>query len=70
MYYQGHNVTNTKYVEHFKALVGVVKTYRGVHGQEPGLVATQLVVQGVKPKDIDTTSQEIIKKAKKVFHKC
>jgi hypothetical protein len=26
-YYQAHDVTNTEYVEHFKALVGVVETY-------------------------------------------
>ena len=25
MYYQGHDVTNTEYVEHFKALIGVVE---------------------------------------------
>ncbi len=31
-YYQAHNVTNTEYVEHFKALVGVVETYGGAHG--------------------------------------
>ncbi len=61
---------NIEYVEHLKALVGVVKTYGGAYGQEPGLVATQLVAQGVKPKDVDTTSQDKIKKAKKVCHKC
>jgi tRNA-dihydrouridine synthase len=34
MYYQTHDVTNTdtEYVEHFKALVGVVETYRGAYG--------------------------------------
>jgi len=26
-YYQAHNVTNTEYVEHFKALVGAVEMY-------------------------------------------
>jgi hypothetical protein len=40
MYYQGHNVTNTEYVEHFKALVDVVETYGGVYIRKPGLVAT------------------------------
>jgi hypothetical protein len=28
-YYQAHDVTNTEYVEHFKAWVGIVKMYRG-----------------------------------------
>jgi hypothetical protein len=34
MYYQTHDVTNTdtEYVEHFKALVGVVETYGGAYG--------------------------------------
>jgi hypothetical protein len=55
---------NTEYVEHFMALVGVIKTYGVVYGQEPGLVTTQLVAQGVKPKDVSTASQDKIKKAK------
>ena len=29
MYYQTHDVTNTEYVEHLKALVGVVVTHGG-----------------------------------------
>ncbi len=33
-------------------------------------MATQLIVQGVKPKDINTTSQDEIKKVKKVCHEC
>ncbi len=56
---------NTEYVEHFKALVGILETYGGAFGQEPGLVATQLVLQGVKPEDVDAASQDEIKKAKK-----
>jgi len=27
-------VTNTEYVEHFKALVGVVEMYKGAYGKE------------------------------------
>ncbi len=46
MYYQGHDVTNTEYVDHFKALAGVVETYRGAYGCEPGLVATELSLSG------------------------
>ncbi len=33
-------------------------------------MATQLVEQGVKPKKVDITSQDKIKKAKKVCCKC
>jgi hypothetical protein len=55
-YYQAHDVTNTEYVEHFKALVGVVKMYGGAYGREPGFVATELVAQGVRPEDVDSAS--------------
>ena len=68
-YYQGHDVTNTEYVEHFKALVGVVETYRGAYGHKPGLVAMELVVQGMKPQDVDTADRTDIKKAKEVCRK-
>ena len=37
MYYKAHDMTNTEYVEHFKALVGVVETYGGAYGHEPGI---------------------------------
>ncbi len=50
-------------MEHFKALVGVVETYGGVYGREPGLVATELVAQGVKPQDADTAGPADVKKA-------
>jgi hypothetical protein len=36
-YYQAHDVTIAEYVEHFKALDGVVETYGGVYGRWPGL---------------------------------
>ncbi len=54
-YYQAHNETNTEYVEYFKVLIGIVKTYGGAYGHELGQVAMQLVAQGVSPKDVDTT---------------
>ncbi len=69
-YYQGHSVTNTEYVEHFKALVGVVEMYGGAYGRESGLVATELVTQGVKPQDVDTADCADIKKAEEVCRKC
>jgi hypothetical protein len=37
-YYQGYEVTITEYVEHFKALVGVVETYGGANGNKQGLI--------------------------------
>jgi hypothetical protein len=64
-------VTNTEYVAHFKALVGMVETYGGAYGQEPGLVAVELVAQGMKHEDIDTADRgAIIIKAEEVCHEC
>ncbi len=63
-------MTNTEYVEHFKALVGVVETYGGVYGREPGLVALEHVAQGMKPQDFDTADRADVKKAKEVCREC
>jgi hypothetical protein len=63
-------VTNTEYVEHFKALVGVVETYGGAYGCEPGLVAMELVAQGMKPEDVAIADHAAIIKAKEVCRKC
>jgi hypothetical protein len=62
-YYQAHDVTNTEYVENFKALIGVVETYGGAYGREPGLVATKLVAQGIRPADVDSANRAAIIKA-------
>jgi hypothetical protein len=35
-YYQAHNMTNKEYVEHFKVLIGIIKTYRGAYGLQAG----------------------------------
>jgi hypothetical protein len=61
-------VTNieTECVEHFKALVGVVKTYGGAYGRKPGLVVTELVAQGVKPQEVKTKDCADLKKAKEI----
>ena len=69
-YYQSHDVTNTEYVAYFKDLVGVVEMYGGVYGQEPGLVAAELVAQGMKPEDVNTADCTAIIKAEEVCHKC
>ena len=69
-YYQTHDVTNTEYVEHFKALFGVVETYGGAYGREPGLVATELVAQGVRPEDVDLADRAAVIKAEEVCREC
>ncbi len=69
-YYQAHDVTNTEYVEHFKALVGVVEMYGGAYGREPGLVATELVAQVVRPEDVDSADRAAIIKAEEVCREC
>ncbi len=63
-------MTNTEYVEHFKALVGVVETYGGVYSQEPGLMGVELIAQGMKPEDVSTADHTEVIKAKKVCSKC
>ena len=65
-YYQAHNVTNTEYVENFKAMVGVVETYGGAYGREPGLVVAELVAQGMRPVDVDSANRTAIIKAEEV----
>jgi hypothetical protein len=52
-YFQGYETTTTEYVEFFKALVGVVETYGGAYGNDPGLVRAQLLEQGVAEEDLD-----------------
>ncbi len=65
-YCQGYEVTITEYVEHFKALVGVVETYGGAYGNEPGLIKAQLQGQEVLAADVDTLGADELKKALKV----
>jgi hypothetical protein len=45
--YQSYDATTTEYVEHFKVQVGIVETYGGVYGNEPGLIKAQLTKKGV-----------------------
>jgi hypothetical protein len=63
-------VANTEYVEHFKALVGVVEMNGGAYGREPGLVATELAAQGVRPEDVDSADRAAIIKAVEVCREC
>jgi hypothetical protein len=64
-YYQAHDVANTEYVEHSKSLVSVVETYGGAYGREPGLVATELIAQGVRPEDLTRQTGLLSLKQKK-----
>jgi len=63
-------MTNTEYVEHFKALVGVVETYGGAFGKEPGLMAMELITQGMRLKDVDSADRAAIIKAEEVCREC
>ncbi len=65
MFYQGYNISTTEYVENFKALVGVVKTYGGAYGHKPGLLRAQLIKQGVSASDLDTPNLTKLKKQRK-----
>ncbi len=62
-YYQGYKVTIMEYVEHFKALVHVVKTYGGTYGNQLGLIKAQLLEQGVLVADVITPNADKLKKA-------
>jgi hypothetical protein len=65
IYYQGYDVTTTKNVEHFKALVGVVENYGGTYtGNKPRLITAQRIKQG-QP---GLTDPDEIKKAEAVCH--
>jgi hypothetical protein len=57
-------VSNTDYVEHFKALVGVVETYGGAYGREPGLITKQLIEDGLTAANIATATPDQIMTAK------
>jgi len=48
----------------------VVETYGGAYGQEPGLVAMELVARGMRPADVDLANRAAIIKAEEVCHEC
>ncbi len=50
-------------MEHFKALAGEVETYGGTYGNEPGLIKTQLLEQGVLAADVNMPNSDKLKKA-------
>jgi hypothetical protein len=64
VYYQRHDTSNTDYVQFFQALVGVVETYRGAYGNEPGLIEAHLIGQGVAAGQLDTATPAQLTAAK------
>ncbi|KAL3810038.1 hypothetical protein ACHAXA_000207 [Cyclostephanos tholiformis] len=65
LYYQGYDLDTTEYVENFMALVGVVETYGGAYGREPGLIRAQLMKQGVSVADLDKPDPKELEEAEK-----
>ena len=63
-YYQHHDTSNTDYIQFFQALVGVVETYGGAYGNEPGLINAHLIGQGVAPDQVDNATANQLAKAK------
>ncbi len=68
-FYQSYDAMTTEYVEHFKALVGIVEMYGSVYGNEPGLIKAQLTAQGVTAADLDSPNPTKLKKALEVCRK-
>ncbi len=66
VFYQGYDLSTTEYVETFKALDGIVKTYDRAYGCEPGLLRAQLIKQGVAISDLDAPDPTKMKKAEEI----
>lgn len=67
VFYQSYDMETTEYVENFQALIGVVETYGGAYGREPGLVRAQLKKQeGVATADLDAPDPQQLKDAEAV----
>ena len=60
-FYQTSEMTASDYLEFFKALVGVVETYGGAFGNEPGLIRAKLIKQGVTGTNLLTPDPAILK---------
>jgi hypothetical protein len=64
VYYQRHDVSNTDYIQFFQALVGVVETYGGAYGNEPGLIDANLIEQGVAADQLASATTAQMAKAR------
>ncbi len=60
-FYQTSEMTASDYIEFFKALVGVVETYGGAFGNEPGLIRAELIKRGVTGTNLLTPDSVILK---------
>ena len=56
-------MSNLDYFEFFKALVGIVETYGGAFGNEPGLIRTKFISPGVPEKDLNSPDPAVLKAA-------
>jgi hypothetical protein len=59
-------MSNTEYIEYFKALVRVVETYGGAYGQEPGQIRAQLLAQMVAEANLTNHDTQQLKKAEEI----
>jgi len=57
-------VSNTDYIQFFQALVGVVETYGGAYGNEPGLINVHLIEQGVAADQLANATPAQLERAK------
>ena len=57
-------MSNTDYIQFFQALVGVVETYGGAYGNEPGLINAHLIEQGVAADQLANVTLAQLERAK------
>jgi hypothetical protein len=69
IFYQTYETSMMDYVKNFKALIGVIETYGGAYGCEPGLVQSQLIKQGVALTDLATPNPNQLRNAEKMCRK-
>ncbi len=62
-FYQTSEISNLDYFEFFKVLVGVIETYGGAFGNEPDLIRTKLIAQGMPEKDLNSLDTAVLKAA-------
>jgi hypothetical protein len=66
VFYQSYDMETTECIKNFQVLVGVIETYGGAYGCEPGLIRLQLTAQGVATKDLDAPDPKELKIAEAV----
>ncbi len=66
VFYQSYDMETIEYFEYLQALVGVVETYGGAYGREPGLIRAQLKKQGVAITDLNAPDPQQLKDAEAV----